>query len=197
MTFGKLDVLSEGYAAAAEAAQSLGYAAVVRLAGGRAAVFHEGTLSIAHALPDPDPRPGIRGRFETASELVRAALAGVGVDARVGEVPGEYCPGGYSVNGRGRVKLMGVGQRVVSGAAYVGGVVVVDGADRIREVLAPVYAALGLKWDPATVGAVADEVPGVTLEDVREALRQEYGRGRELEPAELDERTLALARDRR
>ena len=37
------------------------------------------------------------------SGLVRDALSRVGVaDPRVGEVPGEYCPGAYSVNARGR-----------------------------------------------------------------------------------------------
>jgi hypothetical protein len=29
---------------------------------------------------------------------------------------------------------------------------------------------LGLEWDPATVGAVADEVPGVTVAEVADAL---------------------------
>ena len=38
---------------------------------------------------------------------------------------------------------MGVGQRLVRGAAHVGGVVVVDQGDRIRDVLLPVYDALG------------------------------------------------------
>lgn len=194
VTFGKLDLLSEGYEDAAGAARALGFEPVVRLAGGRAAVFHEGTLSLGHALRDPDPRPGIRSRFDDTSGRVASALRRLGVDARVGEVPGEYCPGGYSVNARGRTKLAGVGQRVVSGAAYVGAVIVVAGADRIRAVLAPVYDALGLAWDPAAVGAVEDELPGVTLGDVRDALRAEYGRAGELTDVGLDDTTLALAR---
>ena len=56
----------------------------------------------------------------------------LGVDARVGEIPGEYCPGAYSVNARGVKKLMGVGQRLVPSAAHVGGVVVVNGANRVQ-----------------------------------------------------------------
>ena len=59
---------------------------MVRLAGGRAAVFHEGTLELAHAVPDPDPRRTIHDRFEATAELIARALAGLGVDARVGEV---------------------------------------------------------------------------------------------------------------
>ena len=35
----------------------------MRLAGGRAAIFHEGTLELAHAGADEDPRAGIHWRF--------------------------------------------------------------------------------------------------------------------------------------
>jgi lipoate-protein ligase A len=196
VTFGKLDAVSPAYGRALLAARARGFEAVLRLAGGRAAVFHEGSLSLGHALPDPDPRAGIRERFEHTAGLVAAALRRLGVDAQVGEVPGEYCPGAWSVNAGGRVKLAGFGQRVVSGAAYVGGVLMVDDADRVREVLGPVYHALGLDWDPATAGAVADEAPGVTLDDVLDSLRAEYGRERELVAASLDEATLELGHAR-
>ncbi len=87
----------------------LGFAAVERLAGGRAAVFHEGTLAFAWAVPERTPRLGIRARFEELSSFVETALRSLGVDARVGEVPGEYCPGPYSVSARGERKLMGSG----------------------------------------------------------------------------------------
>ena len=73
------------------------------------------------------------------SGWIAAALCDLGVDARVGEVEGEYCPGEYSVNARGALKLMGVGQRIVRGAAHVGGVLVVGRSDRTRRVLEPVY----------------------------------------------------------
>ena len=160
---------------------------MLRLAGGRAAVFHEDTLEVAHAAPDPDPRAGIQERFETEAALVRRALAGLGVDARVGEVEGEYCPGRWSVNAGGRRKLAGIGQRVVAGGAHMGTVLVVDGAARVRAVLEPVYAALGLDWDPATVGAVGDELPGASWEQVRDALLAEYAEQlRARRPAELD-----------
>src|SRR5207244_3727585 len=92
-------------------------------------------------------------------DLLRLHRPGA-IVARGGEGPGEYCPGEHSVNARGQVKVMGVGQRLVATAAHVGGVIVVSGAERIRQVLVPVYEALGLTWDPSTVGALADEVPG-------------------------------------
>lgn len=194
LAFGKRDVVSPGYAAAAAAARAGGFEAIERLAGGRAAVFHAGTISYAHALPDSDPRSHVTERFEGTARLIASALAGLGVDARVGEVGGEYCPGEYSVNARGQRKLMGVGQRLVRGGAHVGAVIVVDGADRVNGVLVPVYAALGLDWRPEATGSVAGEAPGTSWDDVAEALVAAFAERHALEPGVLDEETVALAR---
>ena len=194
VAFGKQDAVARGYSEAVVAARRNGFDPVLRLAGGRAAVFHEGTIGLAHAVPEPSPRTGIRRRFESTADLVARALGAVGVDARVGEVPGEYCPGTYSVSASGERKLAGIGQRLIAGAAHVGVVVVASDAARVREVLLPVYAALGLDWDPATTGDVAAEAAGVSWDQVRDALLAEYAREFELVPAELDEATLELAR---
>ncbi len=194
VAFGKQDAVSPTYQEAVRAARDAGFEAVLRLAGGRAAVFHEGTIALAQAVPDPDPRPGVHERFERSAELVTAALRRLGVDARAGEVPGEYCPGGYSVNAGGRTKLAGLGQRLIAGGVHIGGVIVVDGADRIREALVPVYAALGLDWDPRTAGSVAEEAPGADMDEVFDALRAEYARRNELFDGGLDAETLAVAR---
>lgn len=163
LAFGARDAAHPGYPEAVAAARAEGFAPVERLAGGRAAVFHEQTLAFAWALPDPEPRRSIHLRFRELADLVAGALASLGVDARVGEVPGEYCPGEYSVNAGGRRKLMGVGQRLVAGAAHMGGVVVVDRPDLVNRALTPVYACLGFAWDPAATGSVADTVPASTV----------------------------------
>jgi lipoate-protein ligase A len=184
VAFSGLDATSPGFARAVGAARAAGFGAALRLAGGRAAVFHSETLAFAWAMPVADLRAGIQERFDLLAAIVASALRRLGVDARVGEVPGEYCPGEHSVNARGRVKLMGVGQRVVRGAAHVGGVIVVQGSARVRAVLAPVYAALGEPFDPETAGAVEDEIGPVALERVAEALLGELRqRGLGLEPA--------------
>jgi octanoyl-[GcvH]:protein N-octanoyltransferase len=189
VAFGKRDKLAPGYAAAVAAAGELGFGSMLRLGGGRAAVFHEGTLELAHAVPDADAQSGIRERFEATAKLIAEALAGLGVDARVGEVAGEYCPGRWSVNAGGTRKLAGVGQRVISGGAHVGTVVVAEDAASIRRVLEPVYAALELDWDPATAGAV--ERP---LEEVRDAVVACYSARYRVAEDVLDPDTLALAR---
>ena len=189
VAFAKRDALAPGYADAVAAAQTAGFGAVLRLAGGRAAVFHEGTLELAHAVPDPDPRRGILARFEESAELITRALRRLGVDARVGEVPGEYCPGRFSVNAGGARKLAGIGQRVVAGGAHVGTVIVAEDGASVRRVLEPVYEALALDWDPATVGAV--ELP---WDAVREAVLAAYAERYELVEDSVDDETLALAR---
>ena len=193
VAFGKRDVVSRGYDAAVRAARAGGFEAIQRLAGGRAAVFHAGTISYSHAIADPDPRARITERFEVTARLIASALAGLGVDASVGEVEGEYCPGEHSVNARGSSKLMGVGQRLVHGGAHVGAVVVVDGARRVNEVLVPVYAALGLEWRPEATGSVAGEAPGTTWRAVAEAIVAAFGERHELEPGAFDSETIALA----
>lgn len=193
VAFGRQDVASASYAAGVKAARAGGFTAIERLAGGRAAVFHEETLAIAHARPDEEPQAHIYPRFEETSGWIERALKRLGVDARVGEVPGEYCPGGYSVNARGEKKLAGIGQKLIKHAGHLGGVLVVDGSARVRDVLVPVYDALGLEFDPSTVGSVADELPELTLLEVENALLDELGELYEIEEAPLEPATLELA----
>jgi lipoate-protein ligase A len=195
VAFSGSDAARPGFARAVEAARAAGFDAARRLAGGAAAVFQRDSIAFAWCLPEADARRDIHCRFEAVAGLIAAALRRLGVDARVGEVEGEYCPGAYSVNAGGRRKLMGVGQRIVRGAAHVGGVLVVGDSERVREVLVPVYAALGLDWRPETAGSVADELAGVTWESVRDALVAEIASRRTLEPAAFDDALLARARE--
>jgi lipoate-protein ligase A len=176
VAFGRADRVTPGYPAAVRAAEAHGFAAVERLAGGRAAVFHERTLAFSLALPESEPKTGIQERFEMISALMADAFISLGVDARIGEVPGEYCPGKWSVNVAGKVKVMGVGQRLVRRAAHIGGVVVVDDGDRIRDVLIPVYRSLSLDWDPRTAGALADRSPGLTHQKVHGSILAQFRR---------------------
>jgi lipoate-protein ligase A len=196
VAFGRRDVVAPGYREAVEAARALGFEGVERLAGGRAAVFHEDTIFVAHATRERDTRSRVTPRFDAASELMASALGRLEIDARVGEVAGEYCPGDHSVNAGGERKLVGVGQRVIKRGIHVGAVVVVDGAERVNEVLVPVYAALGLDWRPEATGSLAEAAPrAVSWDSAVEAITAEYGVRADAEEAELDPATLALARE--
>lgn len=195
VAFGGQDISSAGYAQAVSAARSHGFEAVQRLAGGRAAVYHDQTIAFAWAIPGGTPRHSIPQRFKEISTIIMEALNGLGVDARVGDVKGEYCPGSYSVNARGATKLMGVGQRLEANAAHVGGVVVVGGAERIKQVLEPVYEALGLSWDPGATGSIEEEVGSVTYAEVERAVIEAFSRRYTLVPGSLTPKILALAEE--
>ncbi|BAS09230.1 hypothetical protein AHiyo4_26520 [Arthrobacter sp. Hiyo4] len=69
---------------------------------------------------------------------------------------------------------MGTAQRVVSGGWLFSSVIVVENSAPIRNVLTDGYAALGLEWDPATAGAANDLVPGLTVQDVEDAVIAAY-----------------------
>jgi len=88
------------------------------------------------------------------------------------------------------VKLIGTAQRLVRGAALLGASVVVGDGASIRAVLRDVYSALDFEWMESTAGALEEEVPDLTLAAVEAAVITAYGA---LEPADLDEETLALA----
>jgi len=193
VAFSLLDRAQPGFRSAVAAARALGFDAMLRLAGGRAAVFTRETLGFAWCIPDPEPRATIAARFEETAAVVARALRRLGVDAQIGAVPGEYCPGDHSVNARGKVKLAGTGQRIVKSAAHVGGVIVLGGSARIRDVLAPVYECMGFAWDPATVGSLEDEIGAVARAAVVEALIAELGQTHTLERTPISRAVLDAA----
>jgi octanoyl-[GcvH]:protein N-octanoyltransferase len=189
VAFGRLDRLRPGFADAVAAARSHGFEPVLRAPGGHAVAYHEGCLGIDSVVGERDPIAGMHERFAATGSLLADALRCLGVDARVGPVPSEFCPGEFTVNARGAVKLVGTAQRVLRHASLLAASVAVSGAERLRAVLVDVYAALELDWDPATVGAVGDEA-GVSVDEVEAAVLDTYeARG----GAVVDAATLALA----
>jgi octanoyl-[GcvH]:protein N-octanoyltransferase len=195
--FGRLDRLAPRFDAAVAAARAHGFRPVLRQPGGHAAAYDSGALCLDLVRPEAEALPALQPRFAAAAELLAAALRRVGVDARIGEVRGEYCPGRWTVNAGGRVKLVGTAQRVVRGASLLGAVVLVRGGARVRAVLADVNAALDLDWDPATAGAAEDGVPGLTVDAVERAVLDAYAASAAgpLAAAELDPAIVARARE--
>ena len=191
VAFGQRDTHLPGFEAATVACREQGFEPLVRKAGGRAAAYHQGTLVIDHLEPHADAIAGAKGRFSLFGGLLAGALRAAGVDAGVGEIPGEYCPGEFSVHGADpqaperRIKLVGTAQRVVAGGWLFSSVIVVENSAPIRAVLEASYAALGLDWDPATAGAADDLVPGLDVDAVESAVISAYGRYASLRRAEF------------
>ena len=188
VAFGQRDVRLEGYGRAVAKALEQGFAPVVRKAGGRAAAYHSGTVIVDHVEPATEAMMGHQHRFKVLGQLYADALRTAGIDARVGEISGEYCAGDYSVHGvpgagsraRNPIKLVGTAQRVVSGAWLFSSVFVIEDSAPIRAVLDSVYRAMGIAMDPATVGAADDLLSGYTADRFITDLRAEYGRHAEL-----------------
>ncbi len=193
VAFGPQDVSAAGYSDAVAAARARDFEAIERLAGGRAAVFHHETIAFSWTMPDAAPRADVMARFDEVADILASALKRLGIDARIGMVEGEYCPGQHSVNARGERKLMGVGQRLIRNAAHVGGVVVVGDGERIRDILTPVYDALGIAWRPGTVGSVEDELGGADYAAVAQSIIYEFAERYELYEGALSADTLRLA----
>jgi len=187
LLFSNLDAHRPGYSRAVELARAAGYEPVIRLAGGHAAVFLEASMAFAWASADSDAPLHIRDRFERLTGWIVRALQDLGLDARVGEVPGEYCPGDFSVNIAGRVKVMGVGQRVIRGGAHVGGVLTVAQSEQLRDVLVPIYEALELDFRPETAGGIADFDSALTPDHViRSLLEVLVSEGHGVQEVEFD-----------
>jgi lipoate-protein ligase A len=195
LAFGRLDALRPGFAEAGDAARDAGFAPIVRLAGGHAAAYDEQSLIYEEIVATLDVTAGLHDRFRDGADLLADAVAGLGVETHVGEIPGEYCPGAYTVSAAGRLKLVGIAQRAVRGGALLSAFILVGGGDRLRAALFDVYRALEIAWRPATAGALEDVAPGITMADVEEAVLAARGEDLELSPAAVDAQTLALARD--
>lgn len=152
LAFGRRDANEPGYADARAVADERGVPPVERSVGGRAVAYTGTTLAFARAIPIEDLRTGLDARYDDAAERVRNALADLGVGVERGEPPASFCPGAHSLSADG--KIVGIAQRVTSKAALVSGVVIATDHEGIADVLEPVYEALSVPFDPATVGSV-------------------------------------------
>jgi octanoyl-[GcvH]:protein N-octanoyltransferase len=193
--FGRRDTRLPGFVRAVEAVRTAGFATAVRATGGRAVVYTSQAVVIDHVKREPDAALGQQDRFVGFGQLLVRTLRDLGVDAQLGAVPGEYCPGAHSVNARGIVKLIGTAQRVVRDAWLFSSLVVVDDAALLRTHLAQMYEALQLPFDERSVGAVRDEAPRADGGTVEQAVLAAIGSGIAPEPTRTEDATLTQARE--
>lgn len=152
VAFGRRDACTDGYDAAIAAAERRDFPAVERDVGGRAVAYTGSTLAFVSADPAGD-RTAIQARYDEATSRLARAFATTGVDADEGEPPDCFCPGTHSLQANG--KIAGLAQRVRRDVAVTAGIVVVSDHETIADVLTPVYDALGVPFDPDSVGSVA------------------------------------------
>lgn len=167
--FAPRDTTLPEYRWAAEVMQDMGFAAVERRAGGQLAIYDESALVIDLVAPHPEPRLDVIERFRVFSGAIASALRSLSIDARVGSVAGEYCPGDYSVNGGGRIKLAGVAQRIGRRGYHLGAVIAVERSALVMDAVTRAYRIYGFDFDPNSFGAVAD-FARVSFAEMRRAL---------------------------
>lgn len=153
VAFGRRDARAEGYEAAREVAEAHGFPPYQRAVGGRAVAYTGTTIAFVRIEPLDDIRSGLDARYDAATADLRSALTTLGVDAKRGEPPNTFCPGDHSLSADG--KLVGLAQRLSNGVAQTAGVLVVRDHEEIAAVLDPVYEALDVPFDPASVGSLA------------------------------------------
>ncbi|GAB3550003.1 lipoate-protein ligase A [Actinopolyspora lacussalsi] len=195
VAFGRRDTLRPGFPEAVALVRDAGFTPVVRAPGGRAVAYTADSLVVDHIAAEADSLGGMEERFDGYARLWAGLLAEYGVDARVGAVPGEYCPGAHSVNARGRVKLVGTAQRILRRAWLFSAVAVFDGAEVLRPLLTEVYRALGLDFDGESVGSVRAEAPEADLDTFERGILDAYEDRFYLTRADLDESLLTTARE--
>ena len=159
-----------GFEAARRAASERGFTPAIRPTGGRAVAYDETCLVFDVVAREVEGSIDQARFFREIGDALAVAMRGLGVAARVGDVPGEYCPGEFSINARGAVKLIGTSQRAVRGARLLSGMLPLGRVERFTDVLLAVNAALELEWDPATFGTLAAEVPRTPRAMVERAL---------------------------
>lgn len=172
--FTRRDSRQSGFQDAVTAARAAGFTPVLRGPGGRLAAYHRGSVVIDHVVRLPEARLGLNERFDFYAGMHADVLSGLGLDARVGELQGEYCPGTFSVNAGGAAKIVGSAQRVTRDGWLFSSIVQVQGSAALRDLLIPTHLALGYELDPSTIGTVEDFLPGTTTAEVGEAFRAAY-----------------------
>ncbi len=175
VAFSGRDLRSPGIAAATEVARAAGFEPVVRSPGGRVVAYDGGAVVIDHLDRTTDIRHAGSATFAANAESHVRVLRDLGdVDARVGEVDGEYCPGEFSINVGGVAKVVGSAQRVTATGSLFSTVVQVVVSDRVRAVLTAVSDALGYDLRRSSIAGLADYVPGLTADEVATAFAADY-----------------------
>ena len=168
--FSPRDTSHPAHEAVIELLRARGFAPSERGAGGQLAVYDQSALVIDLVAPHPEPRENTRDRYRLFSGLIASAFAAAGVDARVGEIAGEYCPGDYSVNAEGRIKLAGLAQRIGKQGYHMGAVLSIGHSEAARAAVAEAYAMMSIPFESATFGSMADLVPVPSIEDACNAI---------------------------
>ena len=168
--FSPQDTTHPDYERIKDQARANGFEPIERGTGGRLTMFDEGSIGITIIAPHPEPHQQTMQRIEIFAGAIADALTKLGIDARVGELANEYCPGKFSINAEGRVKLVGIAQRINRTCIQMGAIISVERSEKACKSIAEAYLTMGLNFDPKTYGATMELQPSLKFADVTSAL---------------------------
>jgi lipoate-protein ligase A len=157
--FSPQDTTHPDYERIKDQARTNGFEPIERGTGGRLTMFDEHALAVTLIWPHPEPHAHTMRRYEIFSGAIAAALTKLDIDARVGELPNEYCPGKFSINAEGRVKLVGIAQRMNRRCVQMGAIISVERSEEACAAIAQAYHAMSLPFDLKTYGAISELRP--------------------------------------
>jgi octanoyl-[GcvH]:protein N-octanoyltransferase len=169
--FSPQDTTHVDYELVKERTKARGFEPIERGTGGRLTLYDEKALCITLIASHAAPHDHMHTRFEILSAAIAHSLQNLGIDARVGELLNEYCPGKYSINAEGRIKLVGIAQRMNQRCYQMGAVVSVTRSDEACAGIAEAYRGMGLHFDPNTYGGIADVKPALSYSEVCKTIK--------------------------
>ncbi|MEY2955015.1 MAG: hypothetical protein RL530_616 [Actinomycetota bacterium] len=169
-----------GFRAAVGESLAFSFEPVIRSAGGRMVALDPDWIVMDIITPEPDRRDNRQVYLEHGQALVEV-LNELGVQAALGPVPLEYCPGDYSINARGQVKIVGTAQRVRRGVRLFSISIPHSISVNVREMFTRANELLDLEWNPSTLGSIQAENPDVTIDQLETALIQRFAGSAEAE----------------
>jgi octanoyl-[GcvH]:protein N-octanoyltransferase len=164
--FSPQDTTHANYEQVKRLARASGFEPIERGTGGRLTMFDENALGITIISPHPEPHPYMMQRYEVFAGVIANALVTLGIDAQIGELPNEYCPGKFSINAQARIKLVGIAQRMRPKCLQMGAIIAVELSDAACTAISEAYRAMDLPFDPGTYGAISDFQPALTYDQV-------------------------------
>lgn len=170
--FSSQDTSHPNYQRAKEQALANGFTPIERGTGGRLSIFDEGALALTLIAPHSNPHEHTMRRYELFAGAIVGAISNLGIDARIGELPNEYCPGKFSINAQGRFKLVGVAQRMNRRGYQMGAIIAIERSDRACSAITDAYRTMALSFDPNTYGAISDLRVGLDYHEICQALVQ-------------------------
>lgn len=173
--FSPQDTTHPDYERIREQARANGFEPIERGTGGRLTMFDEQSLAITLIFPHAEPHAHTIRRYEIFSGAIAAALTKLGIDARVGELQNEYCPGKFSINAEGRVKLVGIAQRMNRRCVQMGAIIAFARSDKACDAIAEAYQSMGLAFDPMTYGAISELKTTVSYDQVCTTMAETLG----------------------